>query len=245
MDAAQLAADVARHRWYHTIELGQGVVTSGMFDHRGVLDRYLLPADTRGLRCLDVGTMDGFWAFELERRGSEEVVAVDVDDPDELDWPPAEAARVTDRELDHVKAERFALAHRALGSRVQRRICSVYDLDPAELGTFDLVFCGDLLVHLKDPITALQRMLGVCRGTMVVCTPVERLVRWGRRRPLAELDGIDHFRWWNLSEAALERMVRAVGFVDVERGRSFELPTTDATWRGLRGVVAGRAPRRP
>src|SRR5437016_1983956 len=40
-----------------------------------------------GMRALDVGTWDGFWAFEMERRGAD-VLALDLDDPQDLDWPP-------------------------------------------------------------------------------------------------------------------------------------------------------------
>ena len=55
--------------WYHTLELPGGIVTPGWFDLRGVVDRLPWP-DVRGKRCLDVGTYDGFYAFELERRGA-------------------------------------------------------------------------------------------------------------------------------------------------------------------------------
>ena len=48
-----LAAEVARYPWYHTLELGDGVVTDAMFDHRPVLDRYPVPEDLTGRRCLD------------------------------------------------------------------------------------------------------------------------------------------------------------------------------------------------
>ncbi|CAN5753531.1 hypothetical protein BH24ACT3_BH24ACT3_02000 [soil metagenome] len=240
MDRANVIADVARYPWYHTIDLGDGVVTPGVFDHRPVLDRYLLPESTAGLRCLDVGTMDGFWAFEMERRGSTDVVAVDIEDPDALDWPPAQRAKVTDKDLDRTKAERFAMVHGLRQSDVVRELRSVYDLD-TDLGHFDLVFCGDLLIHLKDPITALERILAVCRGQAIIVTPVERLTR-RRKRPIAEFDGIDHFRWWNLSEAALARMLTAVGFRRVERGSTFELPTTGGDgWRGLRAVMRATA----
>ncbi len=37
--AAFLRAEVERYPWDHTLELGDGVVTRGMFDHRPVLDR--------------------------------------------------------------------------------------------------------------------------------------------------------------------------------------------------------------
>jgi tRNA (mo5U34)-methyltransferase len=208
-----------------------------MFDHRPVVDRYLIPADLSGMRCLDVGTMDGFWAFEMEQRGADEVVAADLAGADDVDWPPLWRAGV-DPVLDETKAARFELARTARGSRVQRVVRSVYELD-ADLGQFDLIFCGDLLIHLKDPITAIQRMHAVCRGSVIICNPIIRF-RFGRRRPLVRFDGIDEFQWWLLSEAAMERMVRSVGFARIEVGPSFELPARGGgKWKGLRGIMRG------
>ena len=70
--------------WYHTIDLAPGVVTPGWFDLRPVVERMPWPS-VAGKRCLDVGTYDGFLAFEMERRGAAEVVAVDLDDHDQWD----------------------------------------------------------------------------------------------------------------------------------------------------------------
>ena len=234
----QLEREVAGYRWYHTLDLAHGVVTEGMFDHRPVVDRYLIPGQLSGMRCLDVGTMDGFWAFEMERRGAEEVVATDVAAVDDLDWPPLWRQRV-DPILDRTKADRFALAHAALGSRVTRIERSVYELDPEELGSFDVVFAGDLLVHLKDPITAVQRLRSVCRGSAIICNPVKRFPL-GRGRALAELDGVNEFRWWLLSEAAVKQLLRAAPFGRVEAGRRFELPPRGSPkWKGLRCAMRG------
>ena len=66
--------------WYHTIDLPDGSCTPGLFDHRAATGYVAWPAAVAGGRCLDVGTFDGFWSFELERRGASEVVAIDVDD---------------------------------------------------------------------------------------------------------------------------------------------------------------------
>lgn len=234
---AALAEQIRRLRWYHTLELADGVVTEGMFDHRPAVRHYLLPASLTGKRCLDVGTMDGFWAFEMERRGASEVVAADLADPEELDWPPQWRARI-ETTMDETKAERFRLAHQMLGSRVQRVERSVYDLG-ADLGEFDLIFCGDLLVHLKDPVTAVQRMRSLCRGSTIICNPLDRLPRWSRR-PLAEFDGIDEFRWWMLSEASLRRMMLACGFAHVEVGRRFKLAARGGgKWKGWRAILRG------
>jgi len=72
--------------WYHTLELPDDVVTDGIFDLRSVVDEYRLPERLEGMRALEIGTWDGFWAFELERRGAE-VVALDLDREEDLDWP--------------------------------------------------------------------------------------------------------------------------------------------------------------
>jgi tRNA (mo5U34)-methyltransferase len=234
-----LAAEVADYPWYHTLELGDGVVTTGMFDHRPVLHHYPIPENLSGLRCLDVGTMDGFWAFEMERRGASEVIAVDAPDPLALDWP-ASLRDTAEKTLDETKEERFALAHRALGSQVRRVARSVYELDREQLGSFDLVFCGDLLVHLRDPVGALEQIHAVCGGSAIITNPIERF-GLRDRLPLARLDGVDEFGWWHTNLAGLVRMVRAAGFATVEPGRPFKLPyASGGGWKGLRGIVHAR-----
>ena len=69
-----LIASALGREWYHTIEIAPGVRTPGLVDLRSVAPR-VLPDDLSGVRALDVGTFDGFWAFELERRRAAEVVA--------------------------------------------------------------------------------------------------------------------------------------------------------------------------
>ncbi|HUY65149.1 MAG TPA: class I SAM-dependent methyltransferase [Acidimicrobiales bacterium] len=238
MGPDELRQEVERYPWYHTLDLGNGVVTPGMFDHRGTESRHLLPDDLSGLRCLDVGTMDGYWAFAMERRGASEVVAVDMpDNPEGLDWPASLRPTVV-KTVDETKTARFELVRGALGSSVRRELRSVYDLD-VDLGTFDFVFCGDLLVHLKDPATALERIRRVCGASAVICNPTKEQFPF-RRRPLAQFDGIDEFEWWLPNQAALERMVLAAGFSRVEAGRRFALATTSGgPWKGRRSVVRG------
>jgi 2-polyprenyl-3-methyl-5-hydroxy-6-metoxy-1,4-benzoquinol methylase len=121
---------------------------------------------------------------------------------------------------------------------VVRQERSVYELGE-DLGSFDLVFCGDLLSHLRDPVGALSRIRGVCRGSAIIANPIVRF-RLGRGRPLARFDGIDQWQWWELSASAIERMMRSVGFSAVYMGAPFELPArSGGPWRGLRGVFRG------
>jgi hypothetical protein len=115
---------------------------------------------------------------------------------------------------------------------------SVYDLSP-ELGSFDFVFCGDLLVHLRDPVLAVERIRSVCEGSAVIANNIKRF-RLREGAPIAELDGVDQFVWWHTNLAGLVRMVRAGGFSRVDAEAPFELPFKQGgSWRGLRGAVRG------
>src|SRR3954468_18572841 len=116
-------------RWYHALELAPGQVTEGLFDLRPYVVRYGLPDRMDGLRALEVGTWDGFWAFEMERRGAD-VVALDLDDERDLDWPPPRPPAAFP---DEPRGARFALARDVLASGVDRRNLSVYDATPEAL----------------------------------------------------------------------------------------------------------------
>ena len=198
--------------WYHTLELAPGVVTSGWFDTRSVAGTLPWPA-LSGRRCLDVGTFDGFWAFEMERRGAAEVVAIDVPDPGRWDWPAGSTDQVrTEIGKRKGRDEGFAIARRAFGSSVERRDLSVYELDPAVVGRFDVVYVGSLLVHLRDPVAALMAVRSVCEGTLVLVDAVDPWASLVSRRPVARLDGRGRPWWWLGNGAVLARMVEAAGF---------------------------------
>ena len=204
--------------WYHTLELAPGVVTPGWFDLRGLVDRMPMPSSMEGRRCLDVGTFDGFWAFEMERRGASEVIAIDILDPLQWDWP-ANSATETIEAINQRKAGGvgFEIARRELGSSVQRIEMSVHDLDPREVGRFDLVYLGSLLLHLRDPVGALERVRDVCDGTLITCDAIDGvLTAVFRRRPLAGLDAVGRPWWWKPNLAALVRMVESAGFELIE-----------------------------
>ena len=234
--SAELGEAARRLDWYHSIELAPGVVTEGMFDHRRYVPRYGLPQDLTGRRVLDVGTQDGFWSFELERRGAE-VTALDLDDPRELDWPPRlREAGVSRRAggFPLADASAFSFARRALGGSVDRVVSSVYDATPERLGgTFDLVFCGSLLIHLRDPMLALERMAALCRGTLVLAEERSRRLAWLPWMRAAEFRGESPWMtWWVPGSSTWISMVRCAGFDDVRRNASFTL-----RFRGRRGGV--------
>lgn len=236
MTGGELRDRVAAIDWYHTIELAPDLVTPGWLDHRPVLERIPLPESLTGQRCLDVGTFNGFWAFELERRGAEEVLAVDVLDPRRWDWPAAsEEAVIAELSKRMAGGEGFEIARAALGAGVQRHDLSVYELDERELGSFDLVYVGSLLVHLRDPVRALERLRTVCRGTLVVVDGIDLpLSLRAPRSPLARIDGQGRPWWWYPNAAGLARVVEAGGFEVLEGPRRLFVPPGRG---GIRGVL--------
>ncbi|MGH2841332.1 MAG: class I SAM-dependent methyltransferase [Solirubrobacteraceae bacterium] len=224
-----LADDVAQVDWYHTLELGDGVQTKGMFDIRPFVHHYGLPDDLSGQRALDVGTWDGFWAFEMERRGAE-VVCLDLDDERELDRPPRRAQQPFS---DKPRGAGFALAREALGSSVRRVVRNVYDARPEELGEFDLVFCGSVLIHLRDQLLALERIAGLVRpgGTFISAEEYEPrldLLPFPASRYLADREKAVVF--WLPSRRAWRRMLWSAGFDDVSEHARFKLEAT-AGWK--------------
>jgi tRNA (mo5U34)-methyltransferase len=148
---------IADHgRWWHEIELAPGIVTPGDDSNRmklPILDGIGLPPDMRGLRVLDIGASDGFFSFEMEKRGAQ-VLA--------MDFVPETYTG-------------FATARKILDSHVEYRMDNVYNLAPEKYGPFDIVLFMGVLYHLRKPLAALDAIRSVMKpgaqlfvGTMMI-----------------------------------------------------------------------------
>jgi hypothetical protein len=167
----------------------------------------------------------------MERRGAAEVHAVDVPDPYRWDWPARARIRESyeggKENLEVIKraGNGFPIAREALGSSVERHEMTVYEISPEQLGSFDFVFVGSLLLHLRDPIGALERIRTVARGEIVVNDCIEYvLTRLRPRTATARLDAEDRVWWWQPNLAALHSMVEQAGFEILERGKPYFVP---------------------
>lgn len=209
-------------RWFHTIDLGDGVITNGVDNSPERLRALHLPADLSGRTVLDIGSWDGFYAFEAERRGAARVLASDYYAWHGLGWGTGQG-----------KAG-FQLAREALGSRVEDIDIDVLDLSSERPGVFDVVFFLGVLYHLPNPLLALEKVAAVT-GEMLILETVVDMV--GIRRPAAafypgsELSD-DPTNWWGPNHAAVVGMLRNAGFdrVDVMS------PIGSAPYRAARAV---------
>jgi tRNA (mo5U34)-methyltransferase len=142
-----LAKDFSQGGWYHSIELPDGQVLQGLLSieqQKRRLEYFPLPEDLSGKRVLDIGTWDGWYAFETERRGAE-VMAI-----------------------DNVEQPAFHLARDRIGSKVEYRVMSVYDVSPDTVGRFDIVLFFGVLYHLKHPVLGLEKVCSVTKDMAFV-----------------------------------------------------------------------------
>jgi tRNA (mo5U34)-methyltransferase len=229
-----------RRDWFHSIDFGEGIVSPGTCppDYQSFLWKtFRLPDDMRGLRVLDIGTYDGFFAFECERRGAD-VVAIDVH-PEDLRC--------------------FKLARQILGSRVQYHHLSAYDLGASPLASaepFDIVLFLGVYYHLRHMFIALDNIWKVTRGFMImethviddclilgdgttttlkdvdrrlIDTPIYRFYR------LNELNPVDYSNWFGGNIAAVSESLRSTGFT----------PTLLGTWNNRAAFKAAKNPATP
>jgi tRNA (mo5U34)-methyltransferase len=204
VDLKRLREEVAQIKWFHRIDLGHGVITPGLDDSPSKLKGLHLPADLNGISVLDVGAWDGFFSFEAEHRGASRVLATDS-----YCWDPH--GPFTKRG--------FQLAHRTLRSHVEDLDCEVLDLSPARVGKFDLVLFLGVLYHMRHPLLALERVCGVTDKLLILETHIDMT---SCRRPAmvfypgGELNN-DPTNWWGPNPAAVECMLKDVGFRRVEQ----------------------------
>jgi tRNA (mo5U34)-methyltransferase len=248
MTAADISEELASFpHWYHRIEVAPGVVTPGINDSPAALRALGLPNDLSGRRVLDIGTRDGFFAFECERRGAT-VVAVDA------------------APLEHTG---FAMAARMLGSKVRYDQRSIWDLSRERDGEFDVVLCLGLLYHLRDPLAALDLLRSLCTGELYLETAVlnpagaralNDIGAWGATMAEFETTPLMQFlpgsvanndltNFWLPNRACLKAMLEESNFVvdrvDVNGPRAIAVarPTFDAFLESVNRIASSMGRR--
>jgi hypothetical protein len=218
MIAPDLSAQVQALGWYHTIDLGGGLVTPGAYDHRPYVGAYGFPRDLHGRTALDVGASNGFFTFDLERRGAV-VTSTDLPQWDAHDFGPRYVAPMDAAAAEGLLHDAYRLAHTALGSRAERRL-------------------------ITDPARALQRLQAVTREAAIIATVLYPLAT---PEPIARFMGEPGgFTWWYPNRAAFEALVRSAGFTGYEWYSEFRLDYADGQPGPYHGVIrAWNTPARP
>lgn len=162
MSTQNLTAQVKALRWFHSIDLGNGVVTPGDKSIETIQKEqriFFEPIALKGATLLDIGAWNGAFSFEATRRGAH-VLATDHYVWTHKVWRGREG---------------FDIANDVLGLNVKTKIIDVPDITVESVGRHDVVLFLGVLYHLPSPLTLLQSVADVAGECLVVETHADLL----------------------------------------------------------------------
>lgn len=222
--------------WYHIMEVPGIGLTDGIFDCRDDIDNIFGNLDFTGKKVLNLGPITGYLNFEAEKRGAD-VTSIDLGvDPNNLQRDVVVNVKKPWRKdlKNFMEAERkrrnaFWYAHKAFNSKSKLIICHINNL-PDEVGIHDIGIIFSVLLHIRDPFTALLRMCSHLKEKIVITelggynmrdTLFNSIPRFFRRRfskpalpymrflPSQEKGG---FVWWAFNHETVIAMLKLLGF---------------------------------
>lgn len=204
--------EVARHFWYHTIDLGDGIITPGVktaelmrLESEAMFGRL----DLRNKSFLDIGAWNGAFSVEAARRGAARIAALD-----HHTWNnPQLRGRETFDFVAKVTRNKFEAIDMDLDQPA---------LSLSGIGRFDVVLFAGVFYHLFDPIAATREIAALTGEVLIMETHVEEI---GDGRPAmifypgAELSN-DPTNWWGPNIACVVALLKQFGFlrVDISNG---------------------------
>ena len=205
--------------FYHAADLPEGELP-GAWDLRGRERLYMGDVEVAGGRILELGPASGHLTRWLESNGAE-VVCFDAGYDAAIDLLPVPGCDLARDRTEAMRGEGIVgvqnswwYLRRRLGSKAKMVYGDIYAL-PGDLGRFHMAVFGAILLHLRDPFTALAQAAAVTDDTIVVVdllqggldSETESLLRFD---PLIALE----YRavWWALSPGAVMAMLRRLGF---------------------------------
>jgi tRNA (mo5U34)-methyltransferase len=157
--------------------------------------------DLIGREVLDIGSWNGYFAFEAKRAGAARVIA-----SDSLCWNlPVFRGRET-----------FDLARECLGLDIETKVIDPPEL-PGDLAPVDVVLLLGVFYHMHDPISVLKNAALLAREVLVVETHQDLLDldRPGMVfYPRDTLNG-DHSNWWGSNPECMFELLESIGWLHV------------------------------
>jgi hypothetical protein len=213
--------------FYHTIDIPNAGLFKGQWDLRGAEAPYLGNAPLAGRSVFEIGTASGYLAFWMERQGAN-VTSFDLDENQDWDLVPfagldLEQERLKRKAIIKLINNSWHFAHERMESKARCIYGTVYALDGlAE--TFDIVVLSSVLLHLRNPLLALERAAALSRDTLIVTEVAD--ARTVPHEPssqalglyfvprLAQQGPIDC--WWGLPERTTAEFLKILGFPNIE-----------------------------
>lgn len=192
--------------WFHSIDLGDGVVTAGLRSQEELqaCATEVFKHSVTGKSVLDVGAWDGFFSFEAARRGAARVMATDFHCWSGAGWGDKTGFNMA-REFSRLPVHDLEI--------------DVPDISKKSVGMWDIVLFLGVFYHMKNPLDAIERVAAIARERLVVETYIdERLPAEPPAMvfyPRYELNG-DGSNWWGPNPSCVMSMLDICGFHRVE-----------------------------
>ena len=164
-------------KFYHTMDLPNVGRVRGPWDLRSGTDNYLGHVDFTDKKLLELGPASGFLTFHMEKCGAT-VVGYDLSEEqigDIVPYAGVDLNMTVRKKKDNIRClnNSFWYAHRLVNSNANVVYGDIYSL-PENIGNFDISVYGCLLLHLRDPFTALQKGLAKTKDTAIVVETLSR-----------------------------------------------------------------------
>ena len=159
---SELLRRINNLRWFHSIDLGHGIVTPGDKSLETLAREQAVifdPIRLQGTTVLDVGAWNGAHSFAAAKRGAV-VLATDHYVWTHDVWRGREG---------------FDLANSALGLNIEAKEIDLPEIAPETVGEHDVVLFLGVLYHLPSPLPLLQRVAAVAKHCLVVETHADLL----------------------------------------------------------------------
>lgn len=137
-DTVELCTRIQKYRWYHNIEVAEGIFTLPGHTFQPIWD-FIIEAfeavDFNRKAVLDLGCRDGLFSFEAEKRGARTITGIDND----------------------MSPGATELLIPLFNSKVKLEEKNIYDINPEDTGRFDIILFLGLLYHLRYPVWGLKK----------------------------------------------------------------------------------------
>ncbi len=217
-DREDLQRRVDAITWFHSIDLGNGIVTRGTKSIdvlASEADALLGPVRLEGASVADIGAWNGYFSLDSRRRGAARVLAVD-----EYTWVHPEFRG----------RESIELVNTTLRADLEFKQVAIADTGPDSIGRHDVVLFLGVFYHLFDAPADLLRIAGCAKDVLVIESYHDALEL--TRPAMVFYPGAtlanDATNWWGPNPALIRELLTMAGYE-----RIFFRPHPD------RGIVRG------
>lgn len=204
--------------WYHDFEFIRGNENiKPHFNLEPIIDNFLLPDDMTGKTFLDIGTGNGFFTFEMEKRGADVVsfdLAVDKK-PDGIPYYNVPDRTGHNKEFMKRFQKGYWYSHKYFNSKARAVYGNVMYM-PEWLGKYDVTLLGSILQHLRDPLGAIIQADKHTRNSLIICEAFykseEPVMRF---QAMPDVPNPQYWTWWLISPTVIVSMLKTLGYKEI------------------------------